>query len=142
MNTLDPAADPLKGRHRDTDHHERVREQWWKPAGWWALLGLLLTLGVASLPSIGWFLLAAAVALGVLIAVRRVSPRSSPALLIGGAITPLYLAVVNLDGPGMTCSETPTSQACADLFDPVPFALAGSALLITGAVLLFALQRR
>jgi len=141
MNTLDPAAGP-PGRHRGDEQPERAREHWWKPAAWWALLGLLLTFGVASLASIGWFVLAGALALGVVLAVRRTSPRSSPALLIGGALTPLYLAAANLGGPGLTCSRAPASSACTDLFNPVPFALAGIALLIIGGALLFALQRR
>ena len=141
MNTVDPAAGP-QGRHRGAGHHERVGEHWWKPAAWWALLGLLVTFGVASLPSIGWFVLAGALALGIVLAVRRTSPRSSPALLIGGALTPLYLAAANRGGPGLKCSQTPASSTCADLFNPVPFALAGIALLIIGGALLLALQRR
>src|SRR5690625_6322950 len=115
MNTVDPAAGP-QGRHRGAGHDERVGEHWWKPAAWWALLGLLVTFGVASLPSIGWFVLAGALAVGIVLAVRRTSPRSSPALLIGGALTPLYLDAATRGGRGRKGCQHRASGPCETLF--------------------------
>lgn len=100
---------------------------------WWGLLGLLLSFGIASLPSIGLFVLAAAIVVAVIMVVRRVPLRAMPALLIGAAITPLYIAARNIRGPGMLCDE---SLSCGELYNPWPFAIIGALLLLVGAMLL------
>lgn len=114
----------------------------WKPALYWGTLGLFITFGIASLPSIGMFVLIAAALLILWGAIRRISPRTLAAALIGGGLTPLYIAAINSRGPGMFCRESAATQICTEHLDPVPFALTGVALVLIGAGALWLSHRR
>lgn len=109
---------------------------------WWGVLGLLVAFGIASLLTIGVFVLAAALLVGIAMAVRRVGLRSAPAFFIGVSLVPVYLAILNIRGPGTVCDRTPTSVTCEDLYSPWPFVIAAMVFLLLGVGLLLALRRR
>ena len=108
------------------------RRAWWAYP-WWAFTGVVLGFGVASLPSIGVFLLWLA-ALLALIGLALPAARTAAALLViaGLGAAPLFIAWLNLDGPGTVCGPQPTPAYCAELRDPWPFLLAGVGLVVLG----------
>lgn len=114
----------------------------WKPALYWGVVGLFITFGIASLPSIGMFVLIAAALLILWAVIRRISPRTLPAALVGGGLTPLYIAAINWRGPGMFCRESTTSQVCTEHLDPVPFVLISAALILIGVGAFWLSHRR
>lgn len=114
----------------------------WKPALYWTVTGFFITFGIAGLFSIGIFFLIAAAALIVWAIIRKVPPRTLPATLIGGGLTPLYIAAINWRGPGMHCRETATRQICAEHLDPLPFAGVGFALVVIGTLALILIHKR
>lgn len=108
----------------------------------WAVGGAALALGIASLPSIGMFVLLGAVV--ILVAAGVVTRGSGwPLLLAGAALPLLWVAWLHRRGPGWVTYETDTGGGGSELLDPVPWLLAGVGLLIlSGALLLLARRRR
>lgn len=107
----------------------------------WLLSGSLVALGVLSLPSIGLFVLPAAI--GVLILAGVLSGgRGGPLLLVGAALPLLWVAWLNRGGPGERCFTRGAVRGCGDLFDPWVFALPGLVLLVLGVGLLLAGRAR
>ena len=104
----------------------------------WGLGGAALAFGIASLPSIGMFVLVAAVAL--LTAAGIVTRGSGwPLALAGAALPLLWVAWLHRRGPGWVTYETDPGGGGAELLDPVPWLLAGIALLVlSGALQLLA----
>ena len=108
------------------------RGSWWAyPL--WAFTGVVLGFGVASLPSIGVFLLWLA-ALLALIGFALPGGRTTAAFLVvaGLGAAPLFIARHNMGGPGTVCHPQPNPSYCAELRDPWPFLVAGVVLVVLG----------
>jgi hypothetical protein len=102
--------------------------------GWffaWALLGSVAALGALSLgPVLVW-----PVALfGLFLWNRTGVRRSAFGLLTGVGVLLLYVAWVQRDGPGTTCWHTSTAYGCEQHLNPVPWLVAGAALVVAGFV--------
>ena len=105
-------------------------------AVYWGLVGALASFGIAALMTVGVFVLAAAAILALLGAVLRVDLRGLSAMVIGAAVTPFYIALLNRSGPGWTCTRTATSTSCSEQMNPWWFVAVGVALVALGAMLL------
>ena len=102
--------------------------------GWfflWALLGTAAALGAVSL---GPLLLLPVVLAGVFLWTRPVVRRSAFGLLTGAGTLLLYVAWVQRDGPGTTCWHTATASGCDQHLNPLPWLVAGVALVVAGFV--------
>ena len=103
--------------------------------GWffvWALLGTGAVLGTVSF---GPLLLVPVILISVFLWRRRLEARRSAfGLLTGGGALLLYVAWVQRDGPGTTCWHTATASGCDQHLNPLPWLIAGAALVITGLV--------
>lgn len=109
---------------------------------YWMLVGALAGFGLAAAFTVGAFLLAAALALAVLgLALRRVDKRMSPAILIGGATAPLYVAWLNRSGPGEVCESVDGGVRCLEQWSPWPLVAVALVLVIVGTALVRALRR-
>ena len=104
--------------------------------GWflaWALLGSSLALAAVSL---GPLLLVPIALLGVFLWRRRPTARRSAFGLVTGAGTLLlYIAWLQRDGPGTTCTRIPPAGIrCDQHLNPLPWLVLGIALVIGGVV--------
>jgi len=102
--------------------------------GWffvWALLGSTAALGSVSL---GPLLLLPVVLVGVFLWTRRGVRRSAFGLLAGAGTLLLYVAWLQRDGPGTTCWHTATASGCDQHLNPLPWLVAGAALVVAGLV--------
>lgn len=110
--------------------------------GWplWLVGGLLASLGVVSLPSIGIFLLGGALLI-LLAAAAWARPRGMPLVLVGAAAPLLWVGWLHRGGPGQRCWQGGRTSGCTELLDPWPFVLAGLVLAAAGLVLLVAVRR-
>jgi hypothetical protein len=95
----------------------------------WALLGSAAALGAVSF---GPFLLLPAAALGLSLWSRPGARRSAFGLLTGAGALLLYVAWVQRDGPGTTCWHTATASGCDQHLNPLPWLVAGAALVVAG----------
>lgn len=114
----------------------RVLQNARRSSGWgwfsvWALLGSAAALGTVSLGSL---LLAPSVLVGVFLWVRSGVRRSAFGLLTGAGILLLYVAWVQREGPGTTCWRTATASGCDQHLNPLPWLVAGAALVVSGFV--------
>ena len=106
-------------------------------SGWawflvWSLLGSAAALGAVSL---GALLVLPVLLVGVLLWRKRPEARDSAFGLVSGAGTLLlYIAWLQRDGPGTTCTRTATSLRCDEHLDPLPWLVLGIVLLVTGVV--------
>lgn len=112
----------------------------WTARVLWLVGGLLLGLGVASLPSIGLFLIPAGILVLLLVGIVG-RGRGWPLVLLGLAAPPLWVAWLHRGGPGERCWETPTTRGCEELLNPAPWLAAGLFLLLL-FILALALSRR
>jgi hypothetical protein len=102
--------------------------------GWffvWALLGSAAALGAVSL---GPLLLLPVTLLGVFLWARPGIRRSAFGLLTGAGTFLLYVAWVQRDCPGTTCWHTATASGCDQHLNPLPWLVAGAALVVAGFV--------
>jgi hypothetical protein len=97
----------------------------------WALLGSAAALGTVSL---GPLLLVPTALLGVFLWRRPGVRRSAFGLLSGAGTLLLYVAWVQRDGPGTTCWHTATASGCDQHLNPLPWLIAGVALVVAGVV--------
>ena len=105
-------------------------------AGWawfcaWAVIGAAAALGVVSL---GPLALVPAVVAGLLLRSRRRMRGSAFGLLSGAGFLLLFVAWVQRQGPGTTCWHTATAGGCDQHSNPIPWLIAGLALVIAGLV--------
>lgn len=107
----------------------------------WAFAGLLLALGIASLPSVGIIVLPVGAMVSLLVA-RITQGRGAAGLLAGAGVMGLFIAYLHRYGPGEVCTVTPGSRTCGDYLDPVPFLVAGVAAILLGLALDWAARRR
>jgi hypothetical protein len=114
----------------------------WLWFGAWALVGGGYALALATLLSIGVFVLALTLAATVLLASRRGSVVGLPGALSGPALPLLWIAYLNRGGPGTVCSGTAESSSCTDEWNPWLFLGPGVLLLIAGVVLFLVVRRR
>jgi hypothetical protein len=100
----------------------------------WTLIGASWAFVVASLMTIGVFLVPVAVALTWVVR-RWDRDREGLAGLIAGLGVPaLYIAYLNREGPGTVCHSSATSTSCTDEWSPWPLLVAGLALISTGLI--------
>ncbi len=98
----------------------------------WALLGSVWALAAVSL---GPLLILPALLLGIFLWTKRPGARRSAFGLLSGAGTLLlYVAWVQRDGPGTTCSHTATSIRCDQHLNPLPWLVLGLGLVVAGIV--------
>ena len=107
-----------------------------RSGGWswffaWALLGSASALGTVSL---GPLLLVLTALIGVFLWRRPGVRRSAFGLLSGAGTLLLYVAWVQRHGPGTTCWHTATASGCDQHLNPLPWLIAGVALMVTGVV--------
>jgi hypothetical protein len=119
---------------------ERVDQVAWVRLLGWTLVGAALAIGILGALSIGIFLLPVAIAVGVLLLVRPEPGRGATGLLCGIGLPLLLVAYLNRDGPGTVCTATSGGgQSCTDEWAPWPW-LAIGLLLITAGLATFALS--
>ncbi len=102
--------------------------------GWffvWALLGSAAALSTVSL---GPLLLLPVALFGVFLGTRPGVRRSAFGLLTGAGALLVYVAWVQRDGPGTTCWHTATASGCDQHLNPLPWLIAGAALVVAGFV--------
>nr|WP_208329561.1 hypothetical protein [Streptomyces sp. 846.5] len=114
----------------------------WLWFGAWVLVGGGYALALASLLTIGVFVLALTAAATVLLATRRGALVGLPGALSGPALPLLWIANLNRGGPGTVCSGTPEGGSCTDEWSPWLFLVPGVLLLIAGVVLFLVVRRR
>lgn len=103
--------------------------------GWffvWALLGSASAFaGVSFGPLLGL----PTVVVGVLLWRLRPDARGAAfGVLTGAGALLLYVAWLQRDGPGTTCWHTATASGCDQHLDPLPWLVAGAALVGAGFV--------
>lgn len=105
--------------------------------GWWVVVGAVLAFGMASILSIGIFVLPVGVALAVLGARQpALRTRAVGGVLAGVGLVAFYIAWLNRGGPGTVCHSTATGSECSDQWSPWPFvAVAVMLVVISVAVL-------
>ncbi|HEX9032294.1 MAG TPA: hypothetical protein VF834_10655 [Streptosporangiaceae bacterium] len=109
----------------------------------WTAVGAAFSLAVASLLSIGIFVLPVAIVGLALLLSRQASRNGSAAGAVCGlGIVPLYVAYLNRSGPGDVCTSIAGGgQECTQEWTPWPF-LASGLLLVAGGLALFWWLRR
>ena len=101
----------------------------------WLLGGAAVGFGIASLPSIGMFVLLGAVAI-LLAAGVTTRGQGWPLVLAGAALPFLLVAWLHRGGPGWVTYETATGGGGGELLDPRPWLFVGLGLLVASGVLL------
>ena len=102
--------------------------------GWflvWAFLGAAVALGAVSL---GPLLLLPVALFGVFLLTRPAVRRSAFGLLTGAGALLLCVAWVQRDAPGTTCWHTATASGCDQHLNPLPWLIAGAALVVLGFI--------
>jgi hypothetical protein len=84
--------------------------------------------------SLGLFILAPVVPIGVLMASKPAIRRSAFGLLTGVGVLLLYVAWVQRAGPATTCWQRGTASGCDQHLNPLPWLLAGIAAFTGGIV--------
>ncbi|HMG64694.1 MAG TPA: hypothetical protein VK599_17265 [Streptosporangiaceae bacterium] len=137
----------------------RVDRSWlWFVA--WTLVGASWCLALLTVLTIGILVAPVALLLTVLLltAVRRGSAVGLPGLLSGPSLLLFYVAYLNRGGPGsdgctdhgnictgsgtVSPSGTSTVSTSTQEWDPMPWLVAGSVLLVAGVVLFLLLRRQ
>jgi hypothetical protein len=98
---------------------------------------------LASLPSIGIFVLPVAV-LGLALLLSRPASRhgSAAGAICGLGLIPLCIAYLNWGGPGDVCTSTSAREACSQEWSPWPFLVSGLFLVAAGLALFWWLRWR
>ncbi len=107
----------------------RVSENGWFAA--WVVVGCALAVGVVSF-AIGPFVLIPAAVAGVLLIRKPAARRAAYGALIGIGLLLLYVAYLNRQGPGVTCSQHGTTSGCDEHLNPLPWLALGLAFIVGG----------
>jgi hypothetical protein len=110
--------------------------------GLWAVNGAMYGFAVASLPSIGLWLVAPAVLLTLILARSARTSEAWPAVIAGPAVPLVWLAYLNRSGPGTVCRGTATAQSCTEQYAPAPFLIAAAVMVLVSALLFVRARRR
>lgn len=111
-------------------HRRRIQVNGWSWFVVWVLLGAAAAFGFIS--RLG--LLVPFLVLGAFLWTRPRVRRSALGLLTGAGVLLLYVAWVHRDGPGTICWHTATASGCDHRLNPLPWLVAGAALLVAGVV--------
>jgi len=103
--------------------------------------GATVALGLLGALSIGIFLLPVAALLVVLLATRGSVADGLVGAVSGLGLPLLLVAYLNRDGPGTVCTTTASSSSCTDEWAPLPWVVAGVALIVIGVAVTVALGR-
>lgn len=98
----------------------------------WGAAGFAAAFAIASLPSIGLFVLPLAGAFAVAAAVVD-RARGSAGALVGVGLVGLLLGAIHRGGPGLACN--PVGTACREQLDPRPFVAIGLTLIVVGVLI-------
>jgi hypothetical protein len=93
--------------------------------GLWTVAGALLTLAGLSL-QVGLL----AVLIGAAVVGWRRPTSGALGVLAGSGCVALYVALINRAGPGASCTQGANSVVCGEHFDPMPWLIAGLALIV------------
>lgn len=103
-------------------------------------LGLVVGLGAAALAIVFGFLgiaLAVVVVVVVLMLAPQMAVDSAGGLITGVGLPLITVAIINRNGPGESCTRSPSAVHCSQLLDPVPLLVAGTILVAIGLVIRF-----
>lgn len=101
----------------------------------WLVLGATYALALVAAASIGLFVLPFAVVGTAFVARCRGARAGVPGLVAGLGLPLLYVAYLNRAGPGPACTALRGGgQRCIDVLNPWPWAGAGAALIVVGAL--------
>jgi hypothetical protein len=110
---------------------------------WWLAAGSLLGFGIAALLTIGPILIsAAALSVGVGVALPRLRNRAALATVGGLGCAPLYIAWLNREGPGRVCTSDSAGTSCFNAWSPWPFVAVGCAFILVAVLLIVPPTRR
>ena len=111
-----------------------TRDRRWGWFGAWLLVGAAYAVFLIGILSIGIFVLPIAIICTVLLARSTSCLRGLPGLIAGLGLPLLYVAYLNLGGPGNECSAIKGGQSCVQEVDPWPWLAAGLVLVAAGGV--------
>lgn len=111
--------------------HARSRPAWhWFTA--WSAVGVMYPWIVLGLFSFGLAILLVAVSTTLVLARRRDARPGIFGLMFGCGLSLLFVAWVSRGGPGEVCTTTPTTQWCAQQWNPWPWLGFGVMLIVFG----------
>jgi hypothetical protein len=113
-----------------------VQRRSWGRFATWTLVGATWSLALIGIPSIGLFVLPAAVGTTVVVALRAPSSVGLPGLVTGLGLPPLYVAYLNRNGPGNVCTSSHGVQNCIQALNPWPW-LGATVVLVTAGIAIF-----
>jgi hypothetical protein len=106
------------------------------------MIAVVGVLSLASIISVGLFLLPLPIAGAILLLTRPRRMITAGVLLIAAGFGPLILAYLNHPGPGHICHTDHQEVFCGDYLNPWPWLALGAALWLAAAVLFLLATRR
>jgi hypothetical protein len=108
----------------------------------WMLIGAAGALGVLTPFTIGsWLLVAVAVA-SIALALTVGGGPELTGLVAGAGVVPLYVAWLNRSGPGTICTPLDGGESCVDEWSPWPWLVVGLGLVVAGVLVYRSLRAR
>lgn len=101
----------------------------------WMLVGALWALSIASVKSIGVFVMPVALIATLVMCLGYIRPQAWPGAIGGVGLVGCYLAFLHRHGPGRTCTGSGDAARCTDLLNPWPFLAAGLVLIVICALI-------
>ena len=108
----------------------------------WILIGVVRVLSLASLISVGLFILPLPIAGAILLLNRPRRMVAAGVLCAATGFGPLILAYFNRPGPGHICHTDTQGVSCGDYLNPWPWLVLGTAFWLGAAVLFLLANRR
>lgn len=107
----------------------------------WVVVVVVGFLSLASIVSVGLFILPLPIAGAILLLTRPRRMVAAAVLLAAAGFGPLILAYFNRPGPGHICHTDVEGVSCGDYLNPWPWLALGAALWLTSAILVLADRR-